>query len=196
MAERRRWADVEALCQAALDRRPDERRAFIATACGADEELRREVDGLLVHADTEAAFLESPLAAVAAHALGTEENALSGSRLGSLAIGPVIGRGGMGEVYLARDTRLERNVAIKVLPTVFAQDPDRLARFKREALILGQQVRRPFHPAATRLWPELQSDESIDSNVRLPPQTHVNSDGDAITNECPHTSSGRERPFA
>ena len=137
MGERQRWANVEAVCQAALDQPPGERRAFIATACGPDEELRREVDGLLVHAGSEATFLESPLAAVAAHALGTEENALSGSRLGSLAIGPVIGRGGMGEVYLAHDTKLERDVAVKVLPTVFARDPDRLARFQREALILA-----------------------------------------------------------
>jgi serine/threonine-protein kinase len=137
MVERQRWADIEAVCQAALDRRPDERPDFVAKECGHDEDLRREVEALLRHAESDAALLEFPLAALAAHALGAGESTLSGSRVGSLEIGAVIGRGGMGEVYRARDTRLERDVAIKVLPTVFATDPDRLARFKREAVILA-----------------------------------------------------------
>jgi eukaryotic-like serine/threonine-protein kinase len=137
MSERSRWAEIEAVCQAALDRRPDERREFVASECGDDEDLRRDVEALLEHAESDDALLESPLAALAAYALGADESALCGSRVGSLEIGAVIGRGGMGEVYRARDTRLERDVAIKVLPTVFATDPDRLARFKREAVILA-----------------------------------------------------------
>ena len=137
MAERSRWTEIEAVCQAALDRRPDERRDFVASECGDDEELLREVEALLRQAESDAALLDSPLAALAAYALGADESALSGSRVGSLEIGSVIGRGGMGEVYRARDTRLERDVAIKVLPTVFASDSDRLARFKREAVILA-----------------------------------------------------------
>src|SRR5712691_10906058 len=56
-----------------------------------------------------------------------------GTRLGSYAVQSLIGAGGMGEVYRARDTKLNRDVAIKVLPDVFANDPDRLARFAREA---------------------------------------------------------------
>jgi serine/threonine protein kinase len=56
-----------------------------------------------------------------------------GTRLGAYEVVDVIGAGGMGEVYRARDTRLERDVAIKVLPGIFAGDPDRLARFRREA---------------------------------------------------------------
>ncbi len=137
MAERSRWTEIEAVCQAALDRRPDERPDFVARECGDDEDLRREVEALLRHAESDAALLDSPLAALAAYALGADESTLSGSRVGSLEIGSVIGRGGMGEVYRARDTRLERDVAIKVLPTVFASDSDRLARFKREAVILA-----------------------------------------------------------
>jgi len=61
----------------------------------------------------------------------------SGARFGSFEILALIGAGGMGEVYRARDTRLKRDVAIKVLPEAFAQDPDRLARFQREAELLA-----------------------------------------------------------
>src|SRR6478735_3774178 len=60
-----------------------------------------------------------------------------GSRLGPYEIQSAIGAGGMGEVYRARDTKLQRDVAIKVLPDLFATDPDRLARFKREAQVLA-----------------------------------------------------------
>jgi len=60
-----------------------------------------------------------------------------GARLGSYEITGPLGAGGMGEVYRARDTALGRDVAIKVLPAVFAQDAERLARFEREARVLG-----------------------------------------------------------
>jgi len=60
-----------------------------------------------------------------------------GSHLGAYEVVSLIGAGGMGEVYRARDTKLNRDVALKVLPTVFAADPDRLARFKREAQVLA-----------------------------------------------------------
>jgi len=60
-----------------------------------------------------------------------------GSRLGPYDIGAQIGVGGMGEVYRARDTRLKREVALKILPESFASDPDRLARFQREAEVLA-----------------------------------------------------------
>src|ERR671912_106475 len=61
----------------------------------------------------------------------------SGTRLGTYEVIALIGSGGMGEVYRARDTRLKREVAIKVLPDAFANDPDRLARFQREAELLA-----------------------------------------------------------
>ena len=60
-----------------------------------------------------------------------------GTRLGPYEIVSAIGAGGMGEVYRARDTQLKREVAIKVLPDTFSQDPDRLARFQREAELLA-----------------------------------------------------------
>ena len=61
----------------------------------------------------------------------------TGARLGAYEIAALIGAGGMGEVYRARDTRLNRDVALKVLPELFAADPDWLARFKREAQLLA-----------------------------------------------------------
>ncbi len=61
----------------------------------------------------------------------------AGSRLGAYEILSTLGTGGMGEVYRARDTKLNREVALKVLPEAFTRDPDRLARFKREAQVLA-----------------------------------------------------------
>src|SRR5262245_30909681 len=61
----------------------------------------------------------------------------AGTRLGAYEVVGLIGAGGMGEVYRARDTRLNRDVALKILPELFAADPDRLARFKREAQLLA-----------------------------------------------------------
>jgi eukaryotic-like serine/threonine-protein kinase len=61
----------------------------------------------------------------------------AGSRLGAYEIVPLLGAGGMGEVYRARDTKLNRDVALKVIPGAFALDPDRLARFQREAQVLA-----------------------------------------------------------
>ena len=83
-------------------------------------------------------FIETPALEVAARAL-TEEKAesLVGRQLGSYKILSFIGAGGMGEVYRARDTKLGREVALKVLPEVFARDAERLGRFRREALLLA-----------------------------------------------------------
>jgi serine/threonine protein kinase len=63
-----------------------------------------------------------------------------GTQLGSVEILALLGRGGMGEVYRARDTKLKREVAIKILPDEFSRDPDRVARFQREALQLRSKV--------------------------------------------------------
>jgi hypothetical protein len=69
-----------------------------------------------------------------------------GTRIGACEITALIGTGGMGEVYRARDTRLNRDVALRVLPELFAADPERLARFKREAQLLASRSRKvQFH---------------------------------------------------
>jgi serine/threonine protein kinase len=120
------WKKVEELYQAALAKAPADRAAFLAQACPDDPQVRGEVQSLL---DQKAdSFLESaPLPAIQA--------LKPGDMLGSFQIVSSLGRGGMGEVYRARDLRLKREVAIKTLPPVFAADRDRLARFEREARV-------------------------------------------------------------
>jgi Tol biopolymer transport system component len=120
-----RWAKIESLYHAALAMEPSERPAYLADACE-ESGLRREVESLLAYSD---AKLETPVAP--RHPLP------SGFRLGSYEIKALLGVGGMGEVYRARDTKLKRDVALKVLPGAFARDPDRMARFQREAEVLA-----------------------------------------------------------
>jgi serine/threonine protein kinase/Tol biopolymer transport system component len=118
-----RWKEIEELFQAALVQPPERRAEFIQQACPDDPQLRGEVQSLL---DQQAdSFLESsPLAVKALSA---------GARLDNFEIVEPLGRGGMGEVYRARDLRLKREVAIKTLPPALAAGRDRLARFEREA---------------------------------------------------------------
>lgn len=127
-----RWARIESLYHAALDRNPAERPAYLAAACAQEPELRREVESLLhaANADLRGPDLRSPLIAGA-------RNWLPGFRLGAYEILAPLGAGGMGEVYRVRDTKLRREVAIKVLPREFERDFARLARFEREAHVLA-----------------------------------------------------------
>jgi serine/threonine protein kinase len=135
-ADRRRR--IEDLCHAALARDPKDRAAFVATACGSDEGLCREVEALLAHAQTAEGFLAPPLEALAAAALTDERGAaLVGRSLGAYQIRAWLGSGGMGDVYRAHDSKLGRDVAIKILPAVFSSDVERLARFEREARLLA-----------------------------------------------------------
>ena len=134
--ERRRR--IEDLCDAALVRDVRERAAFVAAACGHDEALRKEVEALLAHAPTAEQFLEAPIGELAAHVLADHSRAsLAGLQIGSYQILSLLGTGGMGDVYRARDTRLGRDVAIKVVADAFLSDPERLARFEREARVLA-----------------------------------------------------------
>ena len=135
-AERRR--QIEDLYHEALEQDLAARAAFVATACGSDEMLRREVEALLAHAQTAEGFLGTPLAAVAANALtNADATSLLGRSLGAYQIHARIGSGGMGEVYRAHDTKLGRDVAIKILPKAFTSDAERMARFEREAKSLA-----------------------------------------------------------
>jgi hypothetical protein len=123
------WARVEELYHAAVERPAAEREAFLDRACGGDEELRREVLSLLAHERAAERLMEGPAAEAATQNLAV----VRGTRLGPYEIVDLIGAGGMGEVYRARDTRLGRDVAIKVLPEHMAHDADALGRFGREA---------------------------------------------------------------
>ena len=134
--ERRRR--IEEVCDAALDRDAHERAAFVAAACGPTHALRQEVESLLAHAQRAEGFLAAPIGEVAAHVLADEHTAsLVGRQIGSYRILSRLGAGGMGEVYRARDTKLGRDVAIKVVADVFLSDAERLARFEREARVLA-----------------------------------------------------------
>ncbi len=145
-----RWRRVKALFQAALERPAEERAAFLAAATGDDAALRREVESLLASDISGVGFLdrlpvasESVLADLLAARPSSMDATLShtvlaaGLRVGPYEIVAPLGAGAMGEVYRARDTKLNRDVALKVLPERFALDPDRSARFKREAQLLA-----------------------------------------------------------
>jgi serine/threonine-protein kinase len=124
---------MQRVLQAALDRPAGERMAFVAAACGDDRELRREVQSL-VHAQEEAGrFLDLD----SQRQVPAEPRLAPGSCLGPYEIQSVVGAGGCGEVYKARDTRLNRSVAIKIISDGFDQDPERVARFTREAHFLA-----------------------------------------------------------
>src|SRR5687767_13821041 len=133
-----RWRRVEELYHAALTRDERARAAFLATACGGDEALHREVESLLAQHASKTGFLDGQAVLAAAQfTTVTGSSLLRSRRLGSYQIQERIGVGGMGEVYRARDTKLGRDVAIKLLPPSFTNDPDRLARFEREARVLA-----------------------------------------------------------
>ena len=133
-----RWRRVQDLCHAALERDAPHRDGFLAAACAGDDELRREVESLLVHAGGVDEFLDASTMQGVAHALVLDSrSSLIGCQVGAYEVVAHIGAGGMGEVYRARDTKLQRDVALKVLPDVFVNDPERLARFQREALVLA-----------------------------------------------------------
>ncbi|HUL80461.1 MAG TPA: protein kinase [Vicinamibacteria bacterium] len=127
------FSRVEELFHAALARAQDERRAFLEEECRGDESLLREVESLLSHEEGARRFLGEPILDAATRRLTHSR----GTRLGRYEIDDLIGRGGMGEVYRARDTVLARDVAIKVLPEGAAGDPDRLRRFEHEARAAG-----------------------------------------------------------
>ncbi len=134
-----RWKQVEQLYHTALEREPDARGTFLAQACAGDEELRREVEELLGYDGAAESFMQDNAFAAAAQELAPEElsqtapQLIPGQSIGAYKILALLGRGGMGVVYRARDERLRRDVAIKVLPASFANDADRLRRFEQEA---------------------------------------------------------------
>src|SRR4029453_13635842 len=127
-----RWQEVERLYHEALTRPEGARSSFLGEACGADKALREEVESLLAQGGA-SSFLETP-AAVGSSAL---RHSLVGRQLGTYHGTSTLGAGGMGDVYRARDSKLGRDVAIKVLPTLFATNRERRARFEREARLVA-----------------------------------------------------------
>ncbi len=135
-----RWRQIEALFHQALERSPNERDLFLAMACGTDAALRREVESLLATQQKTDGLLETPAADLAAEwAQASHQSKGRTEKLKQQAIGPYqilskLGKGGMGEVYLAEDSRLRRKVALKLLPAEIANRKERLRRFQTEAL--------------------------------------------------------------
>ncbi|MBI1761521.1 MAG: serine/threonine-protein kinase [Acidobacteria bacterium] len=128
-----RYLEITRLCQAALELNASQRAAFLSQACAGDDDLRGEIEALLA-ADAQAnSLIDKPALEVAAKLFAREQRSLAGERLGNYQVLSRLGAGGMGEVYLAEDTRLKRKVALKLLPAAFTQDSERVSRFEQEA---------------------------------------------------------------
>jgi eukaryotic-like serine/threonine-protein kinase len=133
-----RWQQIEQLYHSALEREGNQRAAFLKEACAGDDALRQEVESLLAQEKGAESFLEAPALEAAAKMFNGEQGpSLIGRQVGCYQVISLIGAGGMGEVYQARDRQLGRDVAIKVLPAGFVHDAERLARFQREARMLA-----------------------------------------------------------
>jgi eukaryotic-like serine/threonine-protein kinase len=138
-----RWREIERLYHAALERRAEERAAFLTEACGNDGTLRRELDSLLEYHARAGDFIETPAGdgrlttAVRRLEASSIPGRFIGRVFGAYELKALIASGGMGEVYRAVDPRLNRTVAIKTLHEHLSNDPHRIERFKREARIIS-----------------------------------------------------------
>ena len=159
------WDRVKQIFQDVLDSPPHQRAARVRELCGEDRALQAEVDSLLASHKEAGSFAERPEAELLdAFAPGTEFSGGAsvgrvmrpGDRVGVYEIQSLVGAGGMGEVYKARDTRLDRTVAIKVLPPHLADDRDRYQRFEREA----RAVASLDHPHIGALY-DVGQDEGV-----------------------------------
>jgi eukaryotic-like serine/threonine-protein kinase len=135
-----RWQQVEQLCEAALERDANGRATFLKEACGEDEALRREVEALLAYEQQAGGFMEAAALEMAAQGLADDQASPTvfgkdriGQTLLHYRIDRKLGAGGMGEVYLAQDTRLGRKIALKLLPSHLTREEDRVRRLEREA---------------------------------------------------------------
>lgn len=129
-----RWTQLETLLQEALDLPLEERGLFLEQACRDDNELSNEAATLIAAHESAGYFIERPVLLSDAHIiLDYQRGKNIGREVGVYRIQEWLGAGGMGEVYSAEDRRLRRRVALKLLPSYFASDDERLARFEREA---------------------------------------------------------------
>jgi formylglycine-generating enzyme required for sulfatase activity/tRNA A-37 threonylcarbamoyl transferase component Bud32 len=149
-----RWSRVLDVCREALGREPAERASYLDEACAGDVSLRCDVEALLSHEAQAEGFLSTPPWTSTPESGGAPDTPgelrsvagrtdpvptlTPGARITHYEVLQFVGAGGMGEVYRARDTRLDRVVALKRLPPALAADPGRVARFSREARTLAQ----------------------------------------------------------
>src|SRR6266581_439391 len=129
-----RLQTIEKIFRAALDQEPDQISTFLDTACEGDELLRRKVEALLASRQRVGSFIETSAVGIATRIIGNgQADSLVGRTIGHYKLSERIGTGGMGEVYLATDITAGRRAALKLLPTRFTGDAERLKRFQQEA---------------------------------------------------------------
>lgn len=133
-----RWEQLNKLFHLALETDPHNRVAFLDRECGEDAALRTEVEALLEAHDKAQSFIEAPALEVEAEKMADDEPRsqsapVAGQVISHYRVTKRLGGGGMGDVYLAQDLSLGRQVALKLLPHHFTSDPERLRRFEQEA---------------------------------------------------------------
>ena len=169
------WEQIGQVYEAAKELQAAERAAFLDQACAGDEALRREVDSLLATERSIGDFIAAPaLKDAAALLTGELPGAMLGKQLGHYQLLSLVGAGGMGEVYAARDTRLGRKVAVKLLPASLSRDADRLRRFEQESRAIGM-LNHPniltvhdvgTHEGASYIVSELLEGETLREQVK------------------------------
>ena len=150
----RRWRRIEKLFHAAAERPSADRRMFLEHACRGDRQLASEVQSLLEQRASNDRLLSTRPTCLVEGAAATSSQSWLGRTLGVYEVVSFIGAGGMGEVYRARDSRLGRNVALKLPPQAFSKDPDQLARFEQEAAVLASLN----HPNIVTIYGVVESD--------------------------------------
>jgi Tol biopolymer transport system component len=129
-----RYQQIASIYHQAAELKPDQRAPFLDRVCADDVELRKEVESLIASDEQAGDFLDRPAMEVAAELAASDKApSIAGRTIGHYQVLSLLGAGGMGEVWLARDTQLERNVALKLLPEQFTRSPAHVRRFAQEA---------------------------------------------------------------
>src|SRR4030095_688270 len=151
-----RFQQISEICRAALKHAPEKRAVFLQQSCREDRDMRQEVESLLASEESAEAFFTSKTMKAAAKTRADSSTSLVGQTLNQYQVLSLVGVGGMGEVYRARDTTLGRDVAIKVLPAGFTSGTDRL-RLEREA----RAASALNHPNILTIYEIRQADEHL-----------------------------------
>jgi serine/threonine protein kinase len=129
-----RWQKIDRVLQSALELRREERAGFLEEACAGDTKLRSDVESFMVAHEQAGGFIETPAIEANAAVVARDQSAsAAGEIIAHYGIIKQLGAGGMGEVYLATDTRMNRKVALKLLPAYFTNHQERIRRFHQEA---------------------------------------------------------------
>ena len=141
-----RWKRIDELLDAVLEIPNERREEFLSEKCDDDDELKREIQSLLKDEESADNFMENSAMNLLAKEIAQKQidfSAPVGTKFGTYTIEKPIGVGGMGEVYLAHDAKLNRKVALKILPAEFVADAERIKRFEREARTISA-INHPY----------------------------------------------------